>query len=382
MINVQNNGKAELTLEKRIIKIVLTGGPAAGKTTLVSRVLKEFNQNDGWRVITIPETATDLISGFGIKPFGNCMSMLEFQDFVFADQLHKERLALQAAEIVPEPNVLILYDRALLDNKAYITDEEFDHIVAGLGMTTEDVLSKYDAVIHLVTCAKGAEFAYNLDNGARTESLEDAVEKDDRTLRAWSAHPNLKVVDNAVDFEKKIVRAMQEIYRVVGEPEPMEKKRKYLIRMPDINQLIVRYGAVPFEMVQHYLVETNPAIERRIRRQKNGSDYLYFYTEKHTMADSTVWDTERPISGKIYLKYLLEADPNLLEVHKVKYRFNFGSGRFEIDIYPFSKEKAVLFEFVGDSAQEVELPPELEILREVTGDRNYKNKTLARTHKL
>lgn len=69
-------------MTKRITKIVLTGGPAAGKTTLVSRVLKEFKQEDGWRVITIPETATELISGFGIKPFDNCMSMLQFQDFV------------------------------------------------------------------------------------------------------------------------------------------------------------------------------------------------------------------------------------------------------------------------------------------------------------
>ena len=86
-------------MEKKIVKIVLTGGPAAGKTTLISRILKEFKQDEGWRVITIPETATDLISGFGIKPFGGCMSMLQFQDFVIADQLHKEQIALKAAEV-------------------------------------------------------------------------------------------------------------------------------------------------------------------------------------------------------------------------------------------------------------------------------------------
>ena len=54
-------------MAKRITRIVLTGGPAAGKTTLISRILKEFKQDDGWKVITIPETATDLISGFGIR---------------------------------------------------------------------------------------------------------------------------------------------------------------------------------------------------------------------------------------------------------------------------------------------------------------------------
>ncbi|MFR1259900.1 MAG: AAA family ATPase [Oscillospiraceae bacterium] len=106
-------------MAKRITRIVLTGGPAAGKTTLISRILKEFKQDDGWKVITIPETATELISGFGIRPFGNCVSMLDFQYFVIADQLHKEKLALKGAQMVPEENVLIIYDRALFDDKAY-----------------------------------------------------------------------------------------------------------------------------------------------------------------------------------------------------------------------------------------------------------------------
>ena len=369
-------------MEKKIVKIVLTGGPAAGKTTLISRILKEFKQDDGWRVITIPETATDLISGFGIKPFGNCLSMLEFQDYVVADQLHKEKLALKAAKAVPEPNVLVVYDRALLDDKAYITDDEFEQVVAKFGLTTEAILAKYDAVIHLVTCAKGAEFAYNLGNAARTESLDSAVEMDDKTLRAWSAHPNLKIVDNAVDFEKKIQRAMREIFRIVGRPEPMDKKHKYLIAMPDMNQLVVNYGAVPFEMTQNYLVMTNPNIERRIRQQKNGSEQLYFYTEKHQMEDGAMWDTERPISKKEYKKYLLEADPELQPVHKVKYRFNDRHQRFEIDIYPFSRDKAVMFAYAGEGNDDIVPPPQVRILQEVTGNLEYKNRTLAKRQSL
>ena len=69
-------------MAKSITRIVLTGGPAAGKTTLISRIFKEFKSEDGWKVITIPETATDLIAGFGIRPFGNCISMELFQYFV------------------------------------------------------------------------------------------------------------------------------------------------------------------------------------------------------------------------------------------------------------------------------------------------------------
>ena len=368
-------------MSKRVVKIVLTGGPAAGKTTLISRILKEFKQDDGWKVITVPESATELISQFGIKPFGNCVTMLEFQDFVIADQIHKEALALKAAEMVPESNVLIIYDRALMDDKAYISDEEFRQTIARFdGRTEESVLANYDAVIHLVSCAKGAEFAYNLGNDARTESIEYAREMDDRTLRAWSAHPNLKIVDNSVDFEVKINRALREVYRIVGEPEPMEKKHKYLIEMPDLNQLVIRYRAVPYDMMQTYLNTTNPAIERRIRQQKNGADYLYFYTEKHTMPDNTKWDTEKPISQKEYVQYLMEGDMSLRSVRKTKYRFTYQDQRFELDIYPFSSDKAIMFRYSDND--DVQIPPEFHILREVTGDPEYKNKQLAASQRL
>ena len=311
-------------MSKRITRIVLTGGPAAGKTTLISRILHEFKQEDGWRVITIPETATELISGFGIRPFGNCMSMLAFQDFVIADQIHKEKLALDAAQIVPEENILIIYDRALMDDKAYITDEEFAQVLSRFdGRTEASVLAGYDAVIHLVTCAKGAEFAYDLGNEARTESLEYAREMDDRTLRAWSGHPNLRIIDNSVDFEEKMNNAIREIYRILGEAEPMVEKRKFLIRMPDLEALVRKRNAVALDMMQTYLVETRPGVERRVRQQKNGEDYLYFYTEKHTLEDGTKWVTEKPIAEKAYVDYLMEADSAMHPVRKTKYRFVF-----------------------------------------------------------
>ena len=368
-------------MSKKIYRVVLTGGPAAGKTTLVSRILKEFKQDDGWRVITIPETVTELISGFGINPFGVCMSMLKFQDFVIADQIHKEKLALWAAEVVPEEKVLIVYDRALLDDKAYISDEDFAETLMRVGGKTEsEVLSGYDAVIYLVTCAKGAEFAYNLGNAARSESIEYAREIDDRTLRAWSAYQNLRIIDNSVDFEDKINRALREIYRVIGEPEPMVKKRKYLVAMPDIELLKSRYRATGIDMVQTYLAMTNPSIERRVRRQKNGEEELYFYTEKHFRPDGTKWDTERPITEKEYDRYMLEADPALRSVSKTKYRFVYDSCRFEIDVYPFSSERAVMFRYSENPDRGA--PPEIDIISEVTGKPEYKNKQLAKTQLL
>ena len=368
-------------MAKRITRIVLTGGPAAGKTTLISRILKEFKQDDGWKVITIPETATELISGFGIRPFGNCVSMLDFQYFVIADQLHKEKLALKGAQMVPEENVLIIYDRALFDDKAYITDEQFRDILAYFGKTEQEVLSGYDAVLHLVSCAKGAEFAYNFGNEARYEPLETAREKDELTLRAWQAHPNLRVIDNSIDFEDKLRRGIRAIYDCLGMRAPQEVWHKYLIAMPDVEKLQTEFSASAIDMMQTYLVKTQPNVVRRIRQQKNGQEYLYFYTEKR-YADKDAWETEKPITQKEYVQYLMEADTALHAVHKTKYRFAVDGQRFEIDVYPFSQERAIMRAELPEGKEAPELLPEIEILREVTGDPAYKNSSLAREQKL
>ena len=368
-------------MAKQITRIVLTGGPAAGKTTLISRILKEFKQDEGWKVITIPETATELISGFGIKPFGGCVSMLDFQDFVVSDQLHKEQLALKAAQMVPEEHVIVLYDRALFDDKAYISDEEFRQVLARFGLTEQQALSHYDAVLHLVSCAKGAEFAYNFGNEARYEPLELAREKDDLTLRAWRAHPNLRVIDNSVDFEDKIARGLRAVYEALGRPTQQEVWHKYLIALPTLQTLEQTYHAASIDMMQTYLTRANPNIVRRVRQQKNGGDYLYFYTEKRTTG-SGQWETEKPISEKEYIRYLMEGDTSLHTVHKTKYRFGYHGCRFEIDVYPFSQDRAIMRAALPEDAPALAAPPEITILREVTGDPAYKNRQLAKNQRL
>ena len=122
---------------------IVSGFLGAGKTTLISRILKEFKPEDGWKVITIPETATDLISGFGLGPFPGCMSMEDFQYFVVSDQLHKEQLALKGAETVPEEKVLIIVVLAHNDfNRrcAVIVTREFIFILFAMLSQTTDLL--------------------------------------------------------------------------------------------------------------------------------------------------------------------------------------------------------------------------------------------------
>ena len=98
-------------------------------------------------------------------------------------------------------------------------------------------------------------------------------------------------------------------------------------------------------------------------------------TEKRIAQDGTRWVTEKPVSEKEYVSYLMDSDLSLHAVRKLKYRFGYKNTRLEIDVYPFSRERAVLF--VYGSREELQLPEELNIIKEVTGDPAYKNRQLA-----
>lgn len=366
-------------MSKKIHKIVLTGGPAGGKTTLTTKIIKDFSEK-GYRVIIVPETATDLISGFGIKPFGNCIEMIPFQEFVFDYQLKKEELAIKAAEMVPEDNVIILYDRGIFDNMAYVGEEEFEKLLKKFNLSYENAFSRYDAVLHMVSSAVGAAQFYNLDNAARTENVEQAAILDKKTMNCWIGHPHMRIIDNSTNFERKLEKAMSEIYSVLGEPVPMEIERKFLIEMPDINLLIEKYNAVASNIVQTYLISNKDGFERRIRQRGKNGDFSYSYTEKKALSGLERIEIERPLTQNEYLDLMTEAAPGYHQILKTRYCFVYNSQYFELDIYTFNNENAILeieLTHKPDDKSKILVPPEIKIIREVTEESAYKNYSLA-----
>ena len=51
---------------------------------------------------------------------------------------------------------------------------------------------------------------------------------------------------------------------------------------------------------------------------------------------------------------------------------------FEIDVYPFWKDRAIMEIELDDEGQEIVFPPEIQIIAEVTTDRRYTNSSLAK----
>ena len=75
---------------------------------------------------------------------------------------------------------------------------------------------------------------------------------------------------------------------------------------------------------------------------------------------------------------LKEADPTRHPVEKTRWCIPCGSHVLEIDLYPFWSDQAVLEVELQNEEEEFLLPPELRVIREVTGDPRYLNSSLAR----
>lgn len=357
-----------------ITKIVLTGGPCAGKTTAMSWIQNAFSDK-GYAVLFVPETATELISG-GVAPW-TCGTNLAYQSCQMRLQMEKEKIFERAAKTMAAEKILIVCDRGELDNKIYMSEAEFQTVLEQNDWNEVQLRDNYDGVFHLQTAAKGAvEFYTQANNSARTETPEQAVDLDNRLIRAWTGHPHLRVIDNTGEFHDKMRRLIAEIAALLGEPKPYEIERKYLIQYPDIAELEACPECRKVEIIQTYL-KAPEGEEIRIRQRGANGNYIYYKTVKRKISALKRIETESRLSQTEYLKLLMQADTRLHQIRKTRYCLTYANQYFEIDVYPFWKDQAIMEIELTDECQQIRFPQNIHIIREVTGDDAYKNAALA-----
>ena len=73
----------------------------------------------------------------------------------------------------------------------------------------------------------------------------------------------------------------------------------------------------------------------------------------------------------------MEADTDKRQIRKTRYCLTYENQYFEIDVYPFWKDKAIVEIELSDEKAEILFPKELKVIKEVTEDASYKNAALA-----
>ena len=174
-------------------RVVLTGGPGAGKTAVLELIRLFFCEH----VKTLPEAAGIVFGGHFPRS-----ALVPLRQAAQRAIYHVQRELEAAADA--NGSAVVLCDRGTIDCGAYWTGD--GDLYSAVGTTRAAELARYDAVIHLRTPSSDA--AYNNDNPLRIESAQEAAAIDARIAMEWSEHPRRFVIEPTEDFMQKAARAL------------------------------------------------------------------------------------------------------------------------------------------------------------------------------
>ncbi len=370
---------------------VLTGGPGAGKTTAKAHVIRRL-QDIGFTPLCIPETATLLLEG-GVAPGRRLMNSRTFQECVFSITLATESAFMAAAREMKKrgKKPVVICDRGLMDNLAYIGEETFEKIALAQGFPSLFALrERYSGVFHLVTAADGAKEHYGSGtNRHRRETLRQARTLDRKVLAAWTGHSHIFIIDNkkAGGLEGKMQRLLAAICHRLGVPAPLEIERKYLVRPMVPSRIPVPYQVIDIE--QGYVVGERGE-EARVRKRGQDGHFVFIRTHKtpaHTKRNKGKGrrgarikeEREKMISEREYYESLKRLRKKTAILRKKRVCFAWKDQYFELDIYPKPLAPLQVLEAELTDAKKVPaIPPFIRVVREVTNEKAFTNRRLAK----
>ena len=171
-------------------RIVVTGGPGAGKTASIEMAKRALCEHVGFA----PESAT-IVFGGGFPREPRAHSERAAQRAIFRVQHELESLFEGHRELQA-----LVCDRGSIDCAAYWPGSE-DDFLRQLGTTREAELARYALVIHLRPPLDGDGYE---NRGLRIETASESRRIDARIERAWRGHPHRVFVDHTHDFMTKV----------------------------------------------------------------------------------------------------------------------------------------------------------------------------------
>lgn len=361
-----------------MLKIVLTGIPSSGKTSVTNGVVERFTEL-GYRVLVVPETATEYINS-GIKPFGDDgIDPLIFQELVLKKQLNKESLYEYAAEALGSDKTIIIFDRGTLDGYAYVPFEAMESVVKNEGKSRRELLLNYDAVLFL----EGAEKFFTKENNkARYEkdaSAASALRKS--LLDAYLGHDNLRIIKPREEMKDKQEEVINIVANLLGKPTRMREQHKFLVTDVLKEELMKYVGSGVVDITQDYLVAPIDGIEYRVRKMEQGGSSSYHYTEiKKQENGKRDIIKEATISSEDYNRLIELKNEELETIKKTRYSFVYANQYYKLDVF---EDGLMLLEVnLTKENPEVTLPDNfIRVIEDVTNNPDYTNINIARRKK-
>ena len=190
----------------KIRRIVLTGGPGAGKTIVAKRVVAD--QPD--RFALVPEAATQVYEALQTRwDRLDLEGRRDVQRKIYRLQIDQEARALAA-----HPGKILLLDRGTIDGAAYWPEGPKAYW-ADLKTSLVRELSRYDAIIWMQTSAALGLYDGDLSNACRFENPEAAIESGDRLKELWGGHDSLHSVSAYLHFDEKVTAVETQLEKLL-----------------------------------------------------------------------------------------------------------------------------------------------------------------------
>jgi CYTH domain-containing protein len=111
--------------------------------------------------------------------------------------------------------------------------------------------------------------------------------------------------------------------------------------------------------------------------RQHGSAYEYFHTIKKPVSNMTRIEIEEVITEEAYKKFQKQAGDTPMIIKKVRWCIPHDGLVVEVDIYPFWSTTATAEIELGSEDGHLSFPDCIHIIREVTREKRYSNRSLA-----
>jgi CYTH domain-containing protein len=263
-----------------------------------------------------------------------------------------------------------------MDQMAYTPKRLHKKLLKETGLNISTARDNYDAVMHLVTAAIGAEEFYTLENNtARTETPEQARILDPKTHNAWVGIEHLKVIDNSTPLKGKLKKLLQSIARALGFPVPLEIEKRYLVKsLPNFKANDIHFQKIHIE--QKYLVLKDGSLVRIRRRSQGGFDTFY---KTIKIGEGLIRrEASEIIVEKKYAELSQYQQKRTFTITKDRYCFLYKNQYFEFDKIHSPKKILFLEIELTEENDKIELPPFVKVIKEVTDDPSYSNYAISK----
>lgn len=165
----------------------------------------------------------------------------------------------------------------------------------------------------------------------------------------------------------------------------LEIERKFIVKLPkswsslsDLFDNLIDIKRISQTYLKPEDDEPSARVRKTIEGLKDDTQTVYHYNQKFPVESGVHEEKEFEITKSQYENHLKKACPDKIEISKTRYVFKYNDQIFELDIFKGPLKGLVILEIeLKNKNANVELPPFLDLKKEITKDKRFSNYSLS-----